>query len=49
MENFNLNDCEELDFNEALSVVGGGFAYDAGHMLGSIGRDVLVFLLLKKL
>lgn len=49
MENLNYACCESLSLEDACSIVGGGFAYDIGHMVGSFARDAAALLLLKKL
>ena len=49
MKEINFYGCETLSLNEVIIVSGGGVAYDLGHAVGSIGRDILIAWLFKKL
>ncbi len=48
MKEMNFYGCETLSLNEVI-IVSGGVAYDLGHAVGSIGRDILIAWLFKKL
>ena len=42
MKEMNFYGCETLSLNEVIIVSGGGVAYDLGHAVGSLGRDILI-------
>lgn len=42
MENNNYNSYEELTFNENMNIEGGGFFYDTGHFVGTVGREIMI-------